>query len=166
MSPRLAAVILAAGQGTRMKSQTPKVLHPLNGRPMLSYVLANALALGERPIVVVGVGAEAVQAALGPAADYVVQREQLGTGHAVQQAESLLRGRSEQVLVLYGDMPLLRQETLAQVVRRHRSQPGPVTITTIIREDSQGFGRVLRRPDGAVEAVVEEAQATPAQLAV
>src|SRR5262245_46187130 len=109
----LAVVILAAGQGTRMKSDRAKVLHDLAGRPLLAYPLASARALGpERLLVVVGRDAERVQEAFADRAEFVVQAEQRGTGHAVQQAEATLRGFRGDVLVLYGDVPLLRAETL------------------------------------------------------
>jgi bifunctional UDP-N-acetylglucosamine pyrophosphorylase/glucosamine-1-phosphate N-acetyltransferase len=158
----LAVVILAAGQGTRMKSSLPKVLHRLGGRPLIEYALASAQALAdERPVLVVGHGAEAVQAALGERALYVTQAEQLGTGHAVRQTEPMLKGKCERVLVTYGDTPLLRTETLRALVDEHARHGDPVTMLTIVSAGLHDFGRVVRSPEGKVHAVVEAAQASP-----
>jgi bifunctional UDP-N-acetylglucosamine pyrophosphorylase/glucosamine-1-phosphate N-acetyltransferase len=162
-----AVVILAAGEGTRMKSRRPKVLHQLAGKPMILHAHEVAQAVSTAPpVIVIGVGAEQVRAVVGARARYVVQEEQLGTGHAVLQARSLLADQSELVLVTYGDMPLLRPETLQQVVEHHRRTKPAITILTILRDDAQGFGRVLRTPTGTVAAVVEEADATPEQLEI
>src|SRR5262245_47585368 len=118
-TPReIAALLLAAGQGTRMKSALPKVLHPIAGRPMLHYPLAAAEALRRsRLIVVVGDGAEQVGAEIGGRAELVLQSQQRGTGHAVLQTARALRGFRGDVLVLYGDTPLLRAETLEGMLR-------------------------------------------------
>src|SRR5215218_8779500 len=106
---KITAVLLAAGQGTRMKSDLPKVLHPLCGKPMLWHVLeALKLATTEKPVVIVGHGAEAVQHYVDGAADCVLQEPQLGTGHAAMQAEDMLKGKTDLVIVTYADMPLLR----------------------------------------------------------
>jgi bifunctional UDP-N-acetylglucosamine pyrophosphorylase / glucosamine-1-phosphate N-acetyltransferase len=162
---KTAAVILAAGQGTRMKSSTQKVLHPVCGRPMIDYSLLAVRSLGiDAPVVIIGRQGETVQAHLGESAICVVQDQQLGTGHAVLQAESALRGQADLVLVIYGDMPLLRSETLAQLVETQKKNPGPMTMLTAVSSDSHGFGRVLRGPDGFVRAIVEEAAAAPEQL--
>ena len=161
MTMTLAAVILAAGQGTRLKSALPKVLHLLAGRPLVAYALAAAEAVtGQPPVLVVGHGADAVRAALGDRAVYVTQEEQLGTGHAVQQAEAALRGRSEAVLVTYGDMPLLSEETLRALAEAQAGNTGPLTMLSVVSPRLRDFGRVVRGPDGNVRAVVEEAQAT------
>ena len=112
-----AAVILAAGYGTRMKSALPKVMHPLLGRPMIDWAVAAVQPLVDLPpVVVVGHGKEEVQAVLGDRVRYVEQAQLLGTGHAVQQAAAVLHGQADAVLVTYGDMPLLRSETLAALV--------------------------------------------------
>jgi bifunctional UDP-N-acetylglucosamine pyrophosphorylase/glucosamine-1-phosphate N-acetyltransferase len=164
---KVKAVILAAGQGTRMHSSLPKVMHPLLGRPLIEYVLENAwTATGSKPVMVVGYGAQAIQQSIGERADYVLQKPQLGTGHAVQQVEPLLSGRSDLVLVLLGDMPLLKGETVERIIQAQRSHSGPITMLTIISDDSHGFGRVVRDENGNVVAIVEEAQATPEQLAI
>ena len=164
---KVTAVLLAAGQGTRMKSDLPKMLHPVCGEPMVFHALHAARQASDgQPVLVIGHGAEAVKAAVGDSARCVVQEQQLGTGHAVLQAESLLRGESDLVLVTYGDMPLLRGETLLQLVEKQKNNTGPVTLLTVIADDPRGFGRILRKADGTVAAIVEEAAATPEQLSI
>ncbi len=161
------AVLLAAGQGTRMKSDLPKVLHRVAGRPMVFYALEAARqASTEKPILVVGYGAETVRSAVGSASRYVMQKEQLGTGHAVMQAEALLRGKSDYVIVTYADMPLLQIETLRQLVEAQKANSGPITILTVVAQDPRGFGRIVRNADRTVRAIVEEAAATPEQLKI
>jgi bifunctional UDP-N-acetylglucosamine pyrophosphorylase/glucosamine-1-phosphate N-acetyltransferase len=161
------AVLLAAGQGTRMKSELPKMLHPICGQPMLFHALNVArLASTETPVVVIGHGAEAVRKVIGAAANCVVQDEQLGTGHALLQAEPVLKGETDYVLVTYGDMPLLRVETLQQLVAAQQGNPGPISMLTVLHDNPRGFGRILRQPDGSVAAIVEESQATPQQLQI
>ena len=164
---KVTAVLLAAGQGTRMKSGLQKVLHPVCGKPMVAYALEAACSAStEKPVVVIGNAAEALRDFLGDAVRCVVQNPQLGTGHAVQQAEASLRGETDLVLVTYADMPLLRPETLTQLVEAQQKNPGPVTVLTVIAADPRGFGRVVRGPDGSVQAVAEEAAATPEQLSI
>ena len=161
---KVTAVILAAGQGTRMKSDLPKVLHPLCGKPILWHVLeALKSATTEKPVVVVGYGAEQVKMYLGNSADCVLQEPQLGTAHATMQAESSLRGKTDYVIVTYADMPLLRGETFQQLVETQRLNTGPLSLLTVIAEDPRGFGRIVRKADGTVEAIVEEYVATPEQ---
>ncbi|MFM8321028.1 MAG: bifunctional UDP-N-acetylglucosamine diphosphorylase/glucosamine-1-phosphate N-acetyltransferase GlmU [Chloroflexota bacterium] len=161
------SIILAAGQGTRMRSSLPKVLHPLLGRPLLQYVIDAARQVnGCEPVVVVGHAAETIQAAFADGPRFVLQQPQLGTGHAVQQAEALVRGQAELVLVTYGDMPLLTAETLQRIVTLQQAHAGPVTMLSIIAADPRGFGRIVRDADGSVLAIVEEAQATPEQQAI
>jgi bifunctional UDP-N-acetylglucosamine pyrophosphorylase/glucosamine-1-phosphate N-acetyltransferase len=165
---RVAAVILAAGEGTRMKSKVPKVLHRVAGTPMIVHAInvARSVSTG-KPVVVVGVGADEVQGEVGAqACDYVVQDEQLGTGHAVLQARQRLASQSDAVVVTYADMPLLRPETLQRLVDRHRQTAPAFTMLTVMRDDPRGFGRVLRDGSGAVQAVVEEADASPEQLSI
>ena len=167
MTHDLAVVILAAGQGTRMRSSLPKVLHPIAGKPMIRYVVDHAAGLTDRPpVVVVGVGADAVRAELGESVTYVVQPEQLGTGHAVAQTRPVLEGQVRHILVCYADMPLLRAETLRRLVEMQASNDGPMTILTVISEDSMGFGRVLRDESGRILRIVEEKVATPEQLQI
>jgi len=164
---KITAVILAAGQGTRMKSALTKVLHPICGQPMIAHVLGAAQAVStEKPVVVIGHGADAVRDLLQASARCVVQDPQLGTGHAVQQAEKLLKGKTDLILVAYADMPLLRPESLGRLVETQKTNPGPLTILTVRAQEARGFGRVVRAPDGSVQAVVEEADATEAQLSI
>ena len=161
----LSAVILAAGQGTRMKSNLPKVLHQLLGKPMAWYALEAARQVtAVKPVMVIGHAAEQVQQVLGDQAEYALQQPQLGTGHAVMQAEALLSGRSDLVLVTYADMPLLTADTLHKLVELARSHTGPISMLTVTATETRGFGRILRDTHGQVAAVVEEAQATPEQL--
>jgi bifunctional UDP-N-acetylglucosamine pyrophosphorylase/glucosamine-1-phosphate N-acetyltransferase len=161
------SIILAAGQGTRMKSDMPKVLHPILGRPMLQYALDAAAQVSQaEPVVIVGHGAGLIQQAFDGKARFVLQEPQLGTGHAVQQAEPLLRGKAELVVVTYADMPLLTAETLQRVVLAQQAHSGPMTMLTLVVDDPRGFGRIVRGPDGRVQAIVEEAQATPEQRAI
>ena len=160
-------VVLAAGQGTRMHSQLPKVLHPLLGRPLASYALdATRQASGEKPVAVIGHGADQVRQALGDSADFVIQQPQLGTGHAVQQAEAALRGRTDLVLVTAADMPLLTRQTLEQLIHAQQAHRGPLTLLAAISDGARGFGRLLRDTQGRVQGVIEEAHASPEQLAI
>lgn len=161
------SVLLAAGQGTRMKSALPKVLHPICGRPMIFYALdAAEVATTAKPVVVIGHGAEAVRAAVGDRARFVLQDPPLGTAHAVLQAETLLREEAQYVLVTYADMPLLRPETLQMLVERQKRNSGPITLLTVISPQPRGFGRILRDDQGNVLGIVEEAVATPEQLRI
>ena len=161
------AVILAAGQGTRMRSSLPKVLHPIAGQPMIDYAIQAVQPVCDgQPVIVIGSGMEAVRQAIGERARFAVQEQQLGTGHAVQAAASLLRGQDGLVLVTYGDMPLLTGATLRALVDTQRSHSGPLTMLTLLSSQPRGFGRVVRGPDGRVRAIVEEAQATPEQLSI
>lgn len=154
-------VILAAGQGTRMRSALPKVLHPVAGKPMLGHVIDAARALNPQGIhVVIGHGAERVQQAF-PAEDlnFVLQTEQLGTGHAVAQALPALS--AEKVLVLYGDVPLIKPATLHQLLQHMGEQH--LALLTVALPDPTGYGRILRDAQGAVTAIVEHKDATPEQ---
>ena len=160
----LEVIILAAGQGSRMKSSLPKVLHPLAGRPLIAHVLATARTLqADRLHVVVGHGAEAVQAAVAaPDVSCHVQEQQLGTGHAVQQAIGACEPNS-QVLVLFGDVPLISEETLLQVVQ---STGEGIAMLSATLADATGYGRVIRDGHGDFHAVVEEKDASIEQRAV
>jgi bifunctional UDP-N-acetylglucosamine pyrophosphorylase/glucosamine-1-phosphate N-acetyltransferase len=161
------AVILAAGQGTRMRSKTPKVLHPILGKAMAQYALEAARMASEaQPVMVIGHAAEEVRQSLGQAADYVVQERQLGTGHALQQAETLLRGKAKWVLVTTADMPLLTAETLQRLIKAQQEHAGPMTMLTVLADDPRGFGRVIRAESGLVQCIVEEIQATPEELQI
>lgn len=161
------AVILAAGHGIRMHSKLPKVLHPILGKPMVRYALdAAQKASGSKPVLVIGHKADALRQAVGDAAHFVIQEPQLGTGHAAQQTEALLRGHSDMILVLTADMPLLTTETLQKLVQAQAAFSGPVTMLSVETDDSRGFGRIIRSPEGEVQAIVEEAQATLGQLSI
>jgi len=159
----LDVIVLAAGQGKRMRSALPKVLHPLGGRPLLAYVLDTARELGaRRTIVVHGHGAEAVRAGFADTdVQWVLQAEQLGTGHAVQQALPLI-GSDAQVLILYGDVPLVRLATLRQLLE---AAGDGVAITTAELDDPRGYGRIVRKA-GRVERIVEEKDASSAERGV
>ena len=161
------AVVLAAGQGTRMHSKLPKILHPLLGRPMALYALEAAQsATGRFPTAIIGHEADIVRRELGNAANFVLQQPQLGTGHAVQQAEAHLRGKTDLVLVTTADMPLLTADTLGKLIQAQGAHHGPMSLLTILADDPRGFGRVIRDENGAVKAVIEEAHATTVQLGI
>ncbi len=180
MDPRrpITAIILAAGKGTRMKSDLPKVVHEIGGRAMVCAVVDACLAAGATHVIaVVGYRQEKVRAALADYAgrvDFAVQDEQLGTGHAVQCAgPMLMRERANhghEVLVLCGDGPLIRPATIARMLERHRS-PSPLgeaaaTLATAVIEDPTGYGRIVRGPDGRFRAIVEQKNCTPEQLKI
>ncbi len=165
-----AVVVLAAGEGTRMRSRTPKVLHELAGRSMLGHVVAAARALDpEHLLVVVGHAREQVTEHLGgldPRATAVVQHEQNGTGHAVRVALSSLKDLVGTVLVVPGDAPMLTAASLGALVRAHEGSGAATTLLTSVLEDPAGYGRVVRDEDGSVRAVVEHKDADAATLAV
>jgi len=162
-TPPLEVVILAAGQGTRMRSKLPKVLHPILGRPMLGYALRSAQALGAGNIVVVtGHGAEQVEHFLEHKGVNCVRQEQrLGTGHAFLTAAPALRGGP--ILLLYGDTPLIRLETLRAMLEHHTRTGAGLTILTGELEDATGYGRIARGEDGELLEIVEEKAATRQQ---
>ncbi|MHB1482363.1 MAG: bifunctional UDP-N-acetylglucosamine diphosphorylase/glucosamine-1-phosphate N-acetyltransferase GlmU [Bellilinea sp.] len=167
MESRLNAVLLAAGFGKRMQSELPKVLHPLAGIPMIEHCLRTVAAVtSEPPVVVIGHGADQVRQVVGDKARFVLQREQLGTAHALQMAEAELAGQDGLVLVTTGDMPLFKPETFSQLVELQRGNPGPISMLSVVLPDPHGFGRVIRAEDGSVRAIVEEAQASPEVLAI
>lgn len=158
---KVTAVLLAAGQGTRMKSNLPKVLHPLAGKPMLWHALQSlGQASTEKPVVIVGHGADQVKEFVGEGAVCVVQEPQLGTGHAALQAESSLLGETDYIIVTYADMPLLSGETFQQLVEMQKKNTGPISMLTVIADDPRGFGRIERKADSTVAAIVEEYVAT------
>lgn len=160
-------VILAAGEGTRMLSALPKPLHSLLGKPLIEYVLEASESLSEKPpVMVVGHGADLIKDSLGERVRFVEQAKLLGTGHAVQQAEELLSGYSDLVLILYGDMPLIRQSTLKSIIEIQGSHDGPMTILTVESADPRGFGRINRDSAGNIQAIVEEADASPEELMI
>ena len=163
----LVTIILAAGKGTRMKSAHPKVLHKVCGKEMVRHVLDAATAAGsKRNIVVVGFGADEVRGTLGSAAEVVVQEKQLGTGHAVLQAEPLLRSEKGTVMVLCGDTPLLTAGLLQKLCDEHEKANAKATVLTAIMPDATGYGRVIRTAAGDVEKIVEHKDATEVERAV
>ena len=158
------AIILAAGKGTRMKSDIPKVLHRMEGMSLLEHVVSRVEPLVDRPpAAVIGFGGEMVQDALGDRVRYVWQHEQLGTGHAVMQAGEILR-ESDTVLVLCGDTPLLRTETLEALIREHRQSGNQATVLSVLMEDPTGYGRLVRDPEGELQEIVEHRDCTAEQL--
>lgn len=161
----LHVVILAAGQGTRMRSSLPKVLHPVAGKPMLGHVIDCARGLAPQGIhVVIGHGAEQVREALdGPDLNWVLQTEQLGTGHAVAQALPHI-DKADQLLVLYGDVPLIRQDTLQALVAQAGSEA--LGMLTVVMQDPTGYGRIVRNASGKVQAIVEQKDASAEQLQI
>jgi bifunctional UDP-N-acetylglucosamine pyrophosphorylase/glucosamine-1-phosphate N-acetyltransferase len=156
----LAVVILAAGQGTRMKSKKQKILHEVGGRPMVAHVLEAAEAVATMPpLLVVAPDEHDIRELFGHRADYVTQPEQLGTGHAAMMAQPILLGRSDQVLVTYGDMPLLRAETMARLAHQQAETGAPVVMLSTMGDPGSTFGRVVRDEDGRVKEIVEVAEA-------
>ena len=164
---KLSTIILAAGQGTRMSSSLPKVLHRLNGKPLVQYSIDLAAELGtERIVVVIGNGAEEVREAVGDKVEFALQQERLGTAHALQAAE-VLPGKDEGlIVVISADMPLLTAGTLQQLIEKQITSNGPVTLLTVRSRDPRGFGRILRDECGEVIGIIEEAQASPQQLKI
>ncbi|WP_027882404.1 bifunctional UDP-N-acetylglucosamine diphosphorylase/glucosamine-1-phosphate N-acetyltransferase GlmU [Meiothermus rufus] len=164
-----AVVILAAGLGTRMKSKQPKVLHPLLGKPLVGYCIETAFASGaKKVVVVVGHGAEQVRQTFAayPNLSFVVQREQLGTAHALAQARPLLEGFPGPIVVTQGDTPLTRVETLTGLVETMRQSGAGMALLTMRLDDPTGYGRILRDAQGEILANVEEKDATPEERAI
>src|SRR6187455_89865 len=162
-------VILAAGKGTRMKSALPKVLHPLAGRPIVEHVLRTAADLkASDTVLVVGHEADEVRHALAAFStlQFVLQSPQLGTGHALLQAEPLLAGQTGTLLLLYGDVPLLRAATLEQLLQHHRGTRAAATILTADLVEPYGYGRIVRDDAGRVTRIVEERDASGDERAI
>src|SRR5512133_671404 len=168
----LAAVVLAAGKGTRMKSRTAKVLHEIGGRPLGWYAVKRALDAGANPVVVVvGHQAEAVEAALvaslpGAPLRFAVQEKQLGTAHAVLAARRGLRGFDGPVAILSGDVPLLETDTLLRVVRARARARAPLAFATMTLDAPRGYGRIVRDASGRPARIVEEKDASEAERAI
>ncbi|WAA12342.1 bifunctional UDP-N-acetylglucosamine diphosphorylase/glucosamine-1-phosphate N-acetyltransferase GlmU [Fervidibacillus halotolerans] len=154
-------VVLAAGQGTRMKSKLYKVLHPVCGKPMVQHVIENVQGIqAEQVITVVGFGAEKVQEVLSESSQFVIQKEQLGTAHAVMQAKELLKDRDGTTLVICGDTPLIKRETLEAMVSQHEKEESHATVLTAKAEEPTGYGRIIRNDKGQLERIVEQKDAT------
>jgi bifunctional UDP-N-acetylglucosamine pyrophosphorylase / glucosamine-1-phosphate N-acetyltransferase len=166
----LNAIILAAGKGTRMKSDLPKVLHAVCGRPMLAWALDAVREAGcARPIVVIGHDAPRVRGEfehMGPCVRWVEQSEQLGTGHAVMCCREELSAADGPVLVLAGDGPLVRAQTLRRLVDLHTESRAACTLATSVLDDPGHHGRIVRDGRGELAAIVEHMDATPAQRAI
>jgi UDP-N-acetylglucosamine diphosphorylase/glucosamine-1-phosphate N-acetyltransferase len=159
---KLATIILAAGKGTRMKSSLAKVLHPLDDRPMLSYPVSVAKEVGSSEIVaIVGHQADLIEKTLGEEGlIFVLQRKQLGTGHAVLQARDHFKGFAGTILILCGDVPLLRSSTVRRLLECHRSGNAAVTVMTTVLEDPGGYGRIVKGTEDEILRIVEARDAT------
>lgn len=167
MSQALVAIVMAAGKGTRMKSEKPKVLHEIAGEPLLGHVLLKLDTLAPQAVyVIVGHGGELVKAMLPETATPVLQAEQLGTGHAVDQVTPHLNGFDGTVLILSGDVPLLSAETLQALMAQHREAGAVLTFLTTELPDPTGYGRILRDADGRIQGIVEQKDASEAQKAI
>lgn len=162
MGEELSLLILAAGKGKRMHSARPKALQELCGRPILEYILEAVAPLGaSRTVVVIGHQGEKVRERFeGRGLIFVEQREQLGTGHAALQARPALEGRGGEILILPGDLPLLRAELLEEFLAFHRAHGGRLSLLTMELSDPRGYGRVIRGRDGAVLRIVEDRDAS------
>ncbi|MBO0588073.1 bifunctional UDP-N-acetylglucosamine diphosphorylase/glucosamine-1-phosphate N-acetyltransferase GlmU [Sporosarcina sp. E16_8] len=161
------AVVLAAGQGTRMKSDLYKVLHPVCGKPMVEHVIDHIRGLGiSRIVTIVGHGAETVEETLGEKSEYALQQEQLGTAHAVQQAERLIGDLDGTTMVVCGDTPLIRSETMEALIAHHKATGAKATILTAYADDPTGYGRIIRGENGQVLRNVEQKDATPEEQKV
>jgi bifunctional UDP-N-acetylglucosamine pyrophosphorylase/glucosamine-1-phosphate N-acetyltransferase len=165
---QIGVVIMAAGQGTRMRSGVPKVLHAICGKPLILHALATARALHpDRMAVVIGHGAERVrEAAAADDVACVIQEQQLGTGHAVLSAAKAFRDFAGDVVILSGDVPLIRARTLQAMIEHHRRQQAALTLLTALLDRPQGYGRIVRDRRGRLAGIVEEKDATDAQRSI
>jgi bifunctional UDP-N-acetylglucosamine pyrophosphorylase/glucosamine-1-phosphate N-acetyltransferase len=164
---KVQCVILAAGQGTRMKSEKPKVLHQIAGKPMVQYAIDAAFSIGSwRPIVVIGHGAEQVQNTIGDRVDFVLQVPQHGTGHALLQARARIDPDCMTVLVLYGDTPFLSAATIQRLLDTHREAGAVLSLVTFTPDDPALYGRIVRDHQGRLLDIVEYKEAAPDQRAI
>lgn len=162
----LVTIILAAGKGTRMKSALPKVLHKVCGKPMLQHVIDAAKSVGsKRELVVIGSGAELVQQSIANV-EFVMQSEQLGTGHAVLCTKDALKDVDGTVMILCGDTPLLTADLLSKLAVEHEKSQSKATVLTAIMPDATGYGRIIRAQDGSVERIVEQKDANNEEKAI
>ena len=169
---KIAVVILAAGKGSRMKSALPKVMHKLNDQPLIKYVVKEVKKINIKPLLVVSDDG-VVKDYLKDEVDYVVQTESLGTGHALRQAENVLKNKVEQVVVLYGDMPFLKSASIKNLILKHRQEKNKITLLTIKVPNFLNkyqtffdFGRIVRNINGAVEKIVEKKDASEKELGI
>ncbi|RXD25601.1 bifunctional UDP-N-acetylglucosamine diphosphorylase/glucosamine-1-phosphate N-acetyltransferase GlmU, partial [Acinetobacter baumannii] len=154
------AVVLAAGKGTRMKSSLHKVLHPVLGKSMVDHAVTNLQKIGvEKIVTVIGYEADSVRAELKDRVEYAMQTEQLGTGHAVMMTKDQLEGLEGVTIVTYGDVPLLTEQTIANLFDYHQQQEAAITILTAKAEDPTGYGRIIRDEAGNVLRIVEQKDA-------
>ena len=164
-SQPFSAVVLAAGKSTRMKSKTPKALHHIAGQPLLQHILDALVEAGaQRIVIVVGHQAELIQSTFGDDFEYVLQSEQLGTGHAVRMAETLLAGTELPIIVVPGDAPLITSAALTSLLSTHGIND--VTLLSVELVDPTGYGRIVRAADGTVHSIVEQKDATSEQLKI
>lgn len=163
---KINALILAAGKGTRMNSELPKVVHKCMGEPMVHYVIEAAKEAGAEDVcAIVGYKADEVKAAITDSVSYAMQTEQLGTGHAVKCAAEFI-GNEGDTIVLCGDTPLITGSTLKRLVEEHRANNNGVTVLSAILEDSTGYGRIVRDTEGEFTKIVEQKDATEAEKAI
>jgi bifunctional UDP-N-acetylglucosamine pyrophosphorylase/glucosamine-1-phosphate N-acetyltransferase len=164
---KIAALVLAAGKGTRMRSKLPKVLHKLAGKPLIAHVLDTCSQLKvEKKIIVIGHEGEKVQEVMGSSYEYAWQREQLGTGHAVMESQAYLTEDIDDVLLICGDTPLIQDETLSQMYVEYQQSGAKAAILTTKMENPQGYGRIIRDDQNNVLRIVEQKDGTEDELAV
>ncbi len=155
------AIILAAGQGTRMKSKLYKVLHPVCGKPMVQHIVDQISKLNiDKVVTIIGHGAEKVKSQLGNQCEYVLQEQQLGTAHAVIQTKEMLAGKEGTTIVVCGDTPLIKAETMEALFKQHEEAQAKATVLTANATDSTGYGRIIRDEQGFVNRIVEHKDAT------
>jgi len=161
---KVSTILLAAGKSTRMRSKTPKFLHTLVGKPMILHSIDSIKQFTlEKPFIVVGHQAKQLIDLVGDQALFAEQKEQLGTGHAVMQCKKQLDGKSDLVVIIFGDMPLLKGKTIPELIECQQKNSGPVSMLTVIADDPRGFGRIIRGSSGTVEAIVEDVDCTQEQ---
>ncbi|MFE8704033.1 bifunctional UDP-N-acetylglucosamine diphosphorylase/glucosamine-1-phosphate N-acetyltransferase GlmU [Cytobacillus sp. FJAT-54145] len=161
------AVILAAGQGTRMKSKLYKVLHPVCGKPMVQHVVDQVSKLHiDQIVTIIGHGAELVKAQLGDQSNYALQEQQLGTAHAVMQASEMLKTKEGVTIVVCGDTPLIKAETMEALFKHHEETSAKATVLTARTENPTGYGRIVRNENGLVKKIVEHKDATEEERAI